>query len=34
MKKEIYEFICPVYFLDYIFNSEVDSVTEDEVNRT
>lgn len=33
MKKENYEFICPVCFLDYIFNSEVDSVTDDEINR-
>lgn len=33
MKKEIYEFICPVYFLDYIFNAEIDGVTKEEINR-
>ncbi len=33
MKKEIFEFICPIYFLDYIFNSEVDNVTDDEIDR-
>lgn len=33
MKKEIYEFICPVNFLDYIFNADTENITEDEINR-
>lgn len=33
MKKEIYEFICPVYFLDYIFNAETEGVNEGEINK-
>lgn len=33
MKKEIYEFICPVYFLDYIFNAEIEGVNEKEINK-
>lgn len=34
-KKEgdIYEFICPVYYLPYIFNADVDNITEEEINR-
>lgn len=33
MKKEIFEFICPVNYLPYIFNAEIDGVTEEEINR-
>lgn len=33
MKKEIFEFICPVCFLDYIFNAELGDLADDEINR-
>lgn len=33
MKKEIFEFICPVNYLPYIFNADLDSLTDDEINR-
>ena len=33
MKKEIYEFICPVNYLDYIFNAEIEGVNEEEINK-
>ena len=33
MRKETYEFICPVSYLAYIINADIDSVTKDEVNR-
>ncbi len=33
MKKDIFEFICPVCFLDYIFNAELEGLTSDEINR-
>jgi hypothetical protein len=33
MKKEIYEFICPVNYLPYIFNADTENITEDEINR-
>lgn len=31
MKREIYEFICPVYYLPYIFNGDMNGLTEDEI---
>lgn len=33
MKKEIYEFICPVNYLPYIFNADIDGVTKEEIDR-
>ena len=33
MKKEIYEFICPVNYLPYIFNADIECITEEEINR-
>lgn len=33
MKKEIFEFICPVCFLGYIFNAELEGLTGEEINR-
>ena len=27
------EFICPVYYLPYIFNADIDSVAKDEINQ-
>ena len=33
MKKEIFEFICPVYFLGYIFNADSDVLTDEEIER-
>ena len=33
MKKEIFEFICPVYFLGYIFNADPDVLTNEEIER-
>lgn len=33
MKKEIYEFICPVYYLGYIFNAEIEGVNKEEINK-
>ena len=33
MKKEIYEFICPVNYLPYIFNADTENITDDEINR-
>lgn len=33
MKKENYEFICPVNYLPYIFNADIDNVTDDEIDR-
>lgn len=27
------EFICPVCYLPYIFNADIDSVTDDEIDR-
>ena len=31
--EKIYEFVCPVYYLSYIFNADVDGVKEDEIAR-
>ena len=33
MKREIFEFICPVSYLAYIFNADIENVTDDEINR-
>lgn len=33
MKKEIFEFICPVSYLSYIFNADTENITGDEINR-
>ena len=33
MKKEIFEFICPVSYLQYIFNAELEGLTDNEINR-
>lgn len=33
MKKEIYEFICPVCFLGYIFNGDLEGLTDGEISR-
>ncbi len=33
MKREIYEFICPVNYLQYILYADLDNITEDEINR-
>ena len=33
MKREIFEFICPVCYLSYIFNADIENVTGDEINR-
>ena len=33
MKKEIFEFICPVYFLGYIVNADIDGLTDEEIER-
>jgi hypothetical protein len=33
MKKEIFKFICPVYFLGYIFNADIEGLTGEEINR-
>lgn len=33
MEREIYEFICPVCYLSYIFYADTDNITEDEINR-
>ena len=33
MKKEIFEFICPVYFLGYIFNGDPEGLTSEEIER-
>ena len=32
-EEEIYEFICPSNYLPYIFNADVDGVTEEEINK-
>ena len=31
MKKEIYELICPVYYLSYIFNADMDGLNDEEI---
>ena len=33
MKKEIFEFICPVSYLSYIFNADTENITDEEINR-
>ena len=33
MKKEIYEFICPIYFLGYIINADPGGLTDEEIER-
>ncbi len=33
MKKEIFEFICPVVYLQYIFYADFDGLTDNEINR-
>lgn len=33
MKKEIINFICPVYYLSYIFNADLDGLTNEEIER-
>lgn len=33
MKKEIFEFICPVVYLPYIFYAETEGITTDEIDR-
>ena len=33
MKREIYEFICPVVYLPYIFYADIENVTDDEIDR-
>lgn len=33
MKKDIYEFICPVYFLGYIVNADSEGLTKREVEH-
>lgn len=33
MKKEIFEFICPVYFLGYIINGNQEGLTDEEIER-
>ena len=33
MKKEIFEFICPVVYLQYIFYADLENITDDEINR-
>ena len=31
MKTETINFICPVYYLPYIFNADMDSLTDEEI---
>jgi hypothetical protein len=33
MKKEIFEFICPASYLQYIFYADTENLTTDEINR-
>ena len=33
MKKETFEFICPVYYLPYIFNADMECLTDEEIER-
>jgi len=33
MKKEIFEFICPTCYLAYIFNADLENITDAEINR-
>lgn len=33
MKREIYEFICPAYYLPYIFNADMDGLNDEEIER-
>ena len=33
MKKEVFEFICPIYFLEYILNGDQENLTNEEVRR-
>lgn len=33
MKREIFEFICPVDYLQYIFYADTDGIAEDEIAR-
>ena len=33
MKKEVYEFICPIYFLGYIFNADPEGLADEEIKR-
>ena len=33
MKKDIYKFICPVVYLQYIFYADTENLTDDEINR-
>lgn len=33
MKKEMFEFICPVNYLPYIFNADLENISDIEINR-
>ena len=33
MKKELFEFICPVYFLAYIINGDAEGLSDEEIDR-
>ena len=33
MKKEIFEFICPINYLPYILNADAEVITDDEINQ-
>jgi hypothetical protein len=33
MKREIFEFICPIYFLGYILNGDPEGLTNEEIER-
>ena len=33
MKKEIFEFICPIYFLGYILYGDTEGLTDKEIER-
>ena len=33
MKKEIFEFICPIYFLGYILYGDTEGLTGEEIER-
>ena len=33
MKKDIYKFICPVVYLQYISYADTENLTDDEINR-
>ena len=33
MKKELINFICPVCYLPYIFNADIEGLTNEEINN-